>query len=123
MNTKTLKVLRGIAKRIPEKYLEKLMRPQPMAPTVKLIAKKALKDKDIPEETKRRLKNVIDAGHLDKTEEAVDPKIEAKIDKWLEKEVDKAIKEGKIPHPKNDKEANNYHKKLWKNTSKNTKKK
>lgn len=122
MNSKTIKELRRISSRIPEEMLDRLMVEKDVAPVVKEVLERACKDKDVPKKLRDKYRNIIDAGYIDLKEMIVDEDVQKEVDEWVENEIDKAIKLGRIPDPKVDKELQAYTKKSKQWIRKNTKK-
>lgn len=95
-----LKVLRRIQDSISKEWLDNVVMKEEIAPTSKLIIKKALKDKEVSKEVKERLKNALDSGYLDQMIEVTNPEIEKKIDDYVMEEIEKAVKRGELPKKK-----------------------
>lgn len=97
MKKKHFRILKEIQESVPKEYYDGLITVQPIAPTVKKVFQKAVKDMSLPEEKRKMAQYMLDSGELDKTEHVVDEKKAKKIDKYIEKEIEKAIKLGRLP--------------------------
>lgn len=121
MNTKTSKELRRISENIPKELMDRLMKERYEYPTIRKVVNKALKDDEVDEVLKERLRHIKDIGAIDKKTQVVNRTAEKEIDEWMKNEVEKAIKLGRIPHPKDDKDLQAYIKKIHKKHDKNKK--
>lgn len=121
MKKNTIKELRRISMSIPKELLDNLMKEQLVAPTVVEVVEKALVDPNVSEEKKLQLQHLKDSGYLNKKEMVVDQEVEKKIDEYVDKEVERAIKLGRIPDPKKDEDLKEFRKKI-KKLQKNAKK-
>lgn len=97
MKKKHIRVLERIQNNIPMELIENLTFEQEVAPTVKAMVEKAIKDNNIDKKKRDKFRHLLDAGMLDKKEEVVDKKVESKIEEYFKKEIDKAIKRGELP--------------------------
>lgn len=98
---KNLKVLNEITNSLPEKYKKNLMKTV-INKDQENTAKDLLKNKNLPQSTRDMLKSDIKSGSLRFKEEIVNEKITKKIDEYFEKEVKKAIADGRLPSPDDD---------------------
>ena len=94
------KVLKRIQDSIPQDWLKKLTKKVPSAPTMKKVYELALKDDNVSDETKRKAQAILDSGLLDKEVEVVDKRYETYINKFIDKEIEAAIKRGELPTSK-----------------------
>ena len=94
------KVLKRIQDSIPKEYFEKLIRKEPVAPTMKKGFEMALKDPNVGPELKRKAQIILDSGYLDKEIEVVDKRYENLIDKFIDKEIEAAVRRGELPKGK-----------------------
>jgi len=120
MNSKTVKELRSITNSIPKKLIDNLMVEQEVAPTVLEVARRAVLDPEVDPALKKRLQNLLEAGYLSEKEVAPDHEVEKKIDAWVEKQIKKAVKEGRLPAPKDNEDLKAFKKKAKKWKNKNT---
>lgn len=67
-----------------------------------LLADHAIKSKWIPKEKRRQIYNMKEAGKFRKSEEVINEKAAKEADEYHSREVDKAIKSGKLPDPMKD---------------------
>jgi hypothetical protein len=95
-----LKELQRIQNSIPKELTDALVIRVKPAQEVLDVYKKALLDPDVKEETKRKIQLILDSEMLDKEEDRVDPKVEAKINLFIEEEIAKAVKRGVLPKGK-----------------------
>lgn len=127
MNKSKLKKIKEIEKQVPQALRDKLMKEEYVAPDLREEAIKTLSE--YPEEIDslsgdeksqaikecKRLQNLFDAGYFDAKEMVVDPTVAKQIDDYVEKGIKAAIKSGDLPPAKNDKELEDYVKKLQRN--------
>lgn len=125
MNKRTRRIIQEINDSVPQELRSALFKEVYVAPGLRLEARRNAKamrkdaealpeggEREIALRSVQRLQNIIDAGHYDTKELRVDKEVAAKIDAWVDAELDKAIKDGRIPHPKDDKQHNSYQRKL-----------
>lgn len=95
-----LKELQRIQMSIPKELTDKLIiRVKPAKEILEVYAK-ALLDPEVKEETKRKIQLILDSGMLDKEEDKADPAIEARINLFIEEEIEKSVKRGVLPKGK-----------------------
>jgi hypothetical protein len=129
MKTKTIKTLREINKRVYRKYKDKLeVEVDNYETTLKIIDHFSQEDvyKTLDKEQKEALDKMIkakEAGLLSGTKMVANLKEVEKFNKELDLEIDKAIKSGELPDPKNDTELKAFNKKIKKINKKNNDKK
>lgn len=111
MNSKTARELRRISESIPQEMLDRLIVEKEAMSTTKDLLKKAIKDKSVPKEKRDKFKNVLDSGYLNFTEKVSDPEVEKEIEEWVDNQIEIAIRNGRVPDPKTDKELQKYIKK------------
>lgn len=97
MKKKHIRELRRITDSIPKELSSKLMRKEYASPTIREIAMRAVKDPKVSKRDKERYQAMIDSGYLDKMVEVIDHKIEKQISDYLETEIEKAKKLGRLP--------------------------
>jgi len=125
MNKRTRKIIEDINNSVPQELRDRLFRREYVAPDLRLSVREAVKAMweeaaEIEEGVQRRnlekeatrLQNMIDAGYYDTTELRVDPEVAKEMEAWVDRELDKAIKEGRIPHPKHDRQYQSLVRKL-----------
>lgn len=124
MNKRTRKIIQDINDSVPTELRKRLFKREYVAPDLRLRVRDAVKEmrkgaaaltgdeqaKALKEAD--RLQNMIDAGYYDATQLVVDPEVAKEIEAYVDAELDKAIAEGRIPHPKNDKEYQSFKRKL-----------
>ena len=114
MKKNVIKELQRISQSIPKELLDKLMVKRLKSPTVVEVVKKALADDTVSKEKKEQLQHLVDSGYLNQEETVTDPEIEKQIDAYMDKEIERAIKLGRIPDPKKDKDLKDFRKKIKK---------
>ena len=65
-----------------------------------MVVDKALESPTFPEEKKVKLRALKESGEFDKKTTANNPKVQKQIDNFVSREINKAIKQGRLP-PKN----------------------
>lgn len=94
------KELQRIQRSVPELLRKSVVRKTPATPTVAMVVEKALEDPDFPEEKKEELRKLKENGHFDTQNLITDPKVEKEIDAYVNREIKKAVKEGRLPNRK-----------------------
>lgn len=124
MNKRTRKIIQQINDSVPQELRDRLFVDAYVAPDLRLEARKQAQElwktaNDLPDGSKeealiaaQRLQNIIDAGYYDAKEKRVDPEVAKEIEAWIDAELDKAIADGRIPHPKDDREHQAFIRKL-----------
>lgn len=125
MNSKKLKKIRAIEKRVPQEWRDALTSEEYVAPDLREEALNTLTEYEANGETNEkdylRLRHLFDAGYYDKKELVVNEEMAKKIEDFMDEEIDKAIASGELPPPEDDNELKEYVKKLHKNGKKQTK--
>jgi len=98
LNKKQIEVIKEINASIPKHLLDRLMKKQAATPVIKQVVELAINDPDLPEEKKQKMRNILATGELDKQEEVADETIETEIEAFLNEEVRRAIKIGRLPN-------------------------
>lgn len=88
--------LRRITESIPADLLKNLMKKEKIAPTLKDLLKKGLKE-DITDVQRERFELILASGILDREVEVINPDSEAAIDAYLAAEIALAVKAGRLP--------------------------
>lgn len=94
------KVLKRIQDSIPTEWLAKLVRREPVAPTMITAFKMVLQDPKASEDSKKKAQILLDSGYLDKEVDVVDKKWEEHINKFIDSEIEAAMKRGELPKKK-----------------------
>jgi hypothetical protein len=128
MNKRTRRIIQEINNSVPKELRERLFQRVFVAPDLRLSVREAAsamreEAEKMEESVQRRklvkeadrLQNMIDAGYYDTTELRVDQEVAKQIDAWVSQELDKAIAEGRIPHPKHDRQYQSFIRKLKQN--------
>ena len=93
-------VLKRIQDSIPTEWLNKLVKKVPVAPTIKMAYERAVKDPDVSDELKRKAQIILDGGYLDRETQVVDKRYENYINKFIDKEIELAVRRGELPKSK-----------------------
>lgn len=105
MQKKHLKIIQDINKEVYEKYKDKLFREEYIAPEARKMAKNIAAgkhDDDLPQEKVEQIRAAYELGEYDKKRVVTDPLVAKQFDVEMQKCLVKAIKEGRIPNPKDD---------------------
>lgn len=91
------KVLEEIGSRVPKNILKSAFVEVELTPTVEFVAKKALESKTITDEKKKKIKTLLDSGEFSKKVIKENPKYVKMLDAFWSREINKAMKEGRLP--------------------------
>ena len=91
------KVLADIHSRVPEILRKNVVSYQKVSPHIEMVMGKALEDESIPQEKRDHIRTLLDAGEFSKIKVIENPKIIEQIDKFVSREINKAVKEGRLP--------------------------
>lgn len=99
MKKKHLKVIRDIQDTIPTELLKDLTIKEKQFSTLKEVCERGLKEPDdvVSPREKRRLKAMLDSGYLEKEVDVINKPVEKQIEEYLEKEIKKAVDQGRLP--------------------------
>ena len=97
MKKKHLNILKEITSSIPAELIQNLMKKEDQFSTMKEILRRGLDDPSVPEDKKARFRAMLASGHLDKQVEVINEPIEKQISDYVEAEIERFIKEGKLP--------------------------
>jgi hypothetical protein len=99
MKKKHLQVLREIQDSIPQELILNITKKEKQFHTLKQVVEHALTlpDDQIPAKEKRKFRSLLDSGYLEKEVEVTDTTVEQQISEYLDKEIQKAQKQGKLP--------------------------
>ena len=90
------KVLKDIQSKIPKSLLKQAVYEEPLTPTVKKVMLEFLRTtKD--EVRKKKVQELMDSGEFDKKHVVDNPKIQKLINNFVSREINKAIKQGRLP--------------------------
>lgn len=90
-------VLREIQSRIPHDLLKAAIVEKKVTPTIELIMEKALESDIIAPEKKEAIRRLLASGEFSKAAPSEVPKVTKMIDNFVSREINKAIKAGKLP--------------------------
>ena len=105
-----MKELERIQKSIPKNLTDNVMKETQPGKEVLETLKKALNDPELTAEQRRKTELIIESGYLEKTVMSEDPAVIAEIDTYIEKEIEKSVRLGRLPDKK--KKNKNIKKKL-----------
>lgn len=124
MNKRTRKIIQDINDSVPKELRKRLFKREYVAPDLRVRVRELVKEmrdeaarlagdeqKKVLKEAER-LQNMIDAGFYDEMRTVVDPEVAKQMEAYVDAELDKAIAEKRIPHPKNDREYQSFIRKL-----------
>ena len=91
------KVLQEIQASIPAGLLKYALSEKKLTPTIEFVLKKALESDQISEEKKALLRAQLESGEFSRMTPAENPKYTKQIDNYVNREINKAIKSGRLP--------------------------
>lgn len=94
------KVLKEIQSRIPKAFLKGVVETKPLTPNMAMIVDKALEDPDYPADKKRQLLELKEKGEFSRQTVTQNMTMARKIDNFVNREIKKAVKEGRLPTKK-----------------------
>ncbi len=92
--------LRRIQQSVPKALRDTVLVRTAITPTMSMIAQKAIEDPDFPPEKKEQLQLLIDRGYFTKEKYTQNDKVAKQIDNYVNREIKKSIKEGRLPNKK-----------------------
>lgn len=98
------KELKRIQDSVPEIYRVGLITEKDKTPTMKFVADKLLESDTVAQETKDAVQSLKDNGYFNKKKLYEDPKIAKQRDLWVQREIQKSVKAGRLPTKKQLKE-------------------
>ncbi len=90
-------VLLDIQSRVPPQYTKGLFKRVKKTPIQEFVVKKALKSGKLEPRKQKELKLLYETGEFSKTKEEIDEAVWKKRDKYIERQINRAIKLGKLP--------------------------
>lgn len=96
-----LKVLQEIQSRAPKHLLKIVYKEMEALPVTNFLVDKVLEDPNTPDEYKKHIRTLKEKGFFDKKEIKINEKVHKMLDNYYQREINKAIKEGRLP-PKAD---------------------
>jgi len=91
------KELQRIQASVPEALRKSVVSEQDANPTVNFVVEKALEDPDFPQHKKDELLRLKEIGYFDQKEYKENEKVKKQIDAYVNREIKKAVKEGRLP--------------------------
>lgn len=107
------KTLQSIQSSVPKQLKDAVIEKTAITPTMDMIVDKALEDDSISQEKKDELSKLKEAGYFSKEKFTENHQVRVQIDNYVNREIKKAIKEGRLPNKKQLKELQ----KIWKEQS------
>lgn len=92
------KVLSEIQSRIPRNLIKNAVSEVKLTPTVEFVMDKALEDPKISEEKKAKIRTLKENGEFSKMTYRNNERVQKQINNFVEREIKKAIKDGRLPH-------------------------
>lgn len=90
-------VLKEIQASIPEAWKKTVVVSQKISPTVEKVMLEALKSDTIDGEKKKQIQHVLDSGMISKEVPMENKKVSVQIENFVNRQINKAIKEGRLP--------------------------
>lgn len=94
------RVLQGINASIPKRLRDSVVTKADKTPVLKMIMQKAIEDESVPQERRDEIRTLMENGHFDKQEYREDPAVAKKINEYTNRQINKAVKEGRLPSRK-----------------------
>lgn len=91
------KVLKEIQGRVPKAFLLNVVVKEKLTPTIEFVMNKAIEDEKIPQEKRDAIKTLLDAGEFTRVKSRENPVFAKKIEEFVNREINKAIKAGRLP--------------------------
>lgn len=105
--------LKRISSRVPKAWLKSVATEQKVTPDIEFVVQEALKGNDLATDTRKGAQEMYDRGDFSKKKLVANPKIEKLLDQWYAREINKAIKEGRLPKQRTLKDP--FLKKMYEN--------
>jgi hypothetical protein len=90
-------VLADIQTSVPQKWRQQLFVTVKKTPTAEFVVKKALKLNSLDPKKREELELLLRSGEFSKTETIINEKMAKRIDKFVERKINNAVKLGKLP--------------------------
>lgn len=90
--------LKEIYARVPKEWRENAVITTSLTPTMEKIVNDALTDRGFPKEKKEALQALKDNGYFSKQKYTENTSVIKKIDSFVNRQINKAIKEGRLPN-------------------------
>lgn len=103
MNKRVIKILDEIKKNAPKELTDNLMHEVHQSPSIEFVVKKALTSKTISKDKKEKLKTLLDSGTISRKTMEANVDVEKQLDEYFDREIKKAIEEGRLPKPDHEK--------------------
>lgn len=91
------KVLAEIGQRIPQSLRDSLIETVKLSPSIEMVVDKVLADENSRPELKEKLKVLKESGQFTKTKKQVNPTIAKIYDQFVNREIAKEVKKGRLP--------------------------
>lgn len=99
LTDKDMREMRRIHESIPQDLQRRLIMKRAVTPNMAKAVLLGLREPHLDTETRRKLQHIKDSGILNQKEEVVNKSVQKKIDKYIEGEVIKSIKAGRLSQP------------------------
>jgi hypothetical protein len=115
MKKATLRELERIQKSVPKEWIDNITHEVKTAPISEEIMRRAMDDPNVDEATRKKMEHIVKSGYFDNMlQMEVDPVTEAKINNYVDEQIAKSIKMGRLPEQK----GHEYKTKTWKKIKK-----
>lgn len=101
IHAKDLRELRRIQESIPKELRERLTYETMVTPTMAKVVELGLRDKNVDEKVKEKLRAIKESGLLHQKESVVNKSVERKIKAYLDEEIDRSIRAGRLTDNRN----------------------
>lgn len=88
--------LKRISARVPKGLLKRVTFEEKLTPDIEFVVKESLKGEMDPM-LRKQAEDLLEKGEFSKTKLRTNPKIEKMLDEWYSREINKAVKEGRLP--------------------------
>jgi len=92
-----VEVLKEIQRNIPKGMIDGAISQKKLTPTVERVMDAALDSAEISEEKKAQIRNLKELGTFSKEAVLEDAKMVKALDEYVNRQINKAIKEGRLP--------------------------
>lgn len=92
--------LARIQANIPPRMREGLFKTVKKTPQAEFVVREALKDPNLDPAKRAELELLLNTGEFSKTEQVVDEAVAHKLDRYVGFQIDKAVREGRLPNKK-----------------------
>lgn len=90
--------LKRISSRVPKYLLNMVSDEVKLTPTIEDVALKAMSGGIKDTEKRKEITRLFNEGEFSKKKVVENPKVAKQLDNWYAREINKAIREGRLPH-------------------------